>query len=70
MSTYSASRRVNGPDHPFNGRLRGYYRGPVPRVLRAIGYDPNEFGYDHVHSSGNRLGKQVPRTGYASTTPR
>jgi hypothetical protein len=38
MKTYSASRRVNGPGHPLNGRLGGYYQGRVPQVPRAASY--------------------------------
>jgi hypothetical protein len=40
MSTYFVSRRVNGPDHTLNRRLKGYCRGPVPWVPRATDYDP------------------------------
>jgi hypothetical protein len=40
MSTYSASRRVNGPGHPLDGSLRVYCRGLVPQVLWATSYGP------------------------------
>jgi hypothetical protein len=38
--TYSTSGRVNGFSHPLDGRLGGYYRGPLPHVPHATGYGP------------------------------
>jgi hypothetical protein len=37
MSTYSTSCQEDIFSHPLNGRLRGYFQGPVPRVPRVAG---------------------------------
>jgi hypothetical protein len=38
MGTYLVHRQVTGSVHSLDGRLRGYYRGLVLRVPRAISY--------------------------------
>jgi hypothetical protein len=40
MRTYSTHRLMTGSDYPLNGGLGGYYRGKLPRVPWAIGYNP------------------------------
>jgi hypothetical protein len=68
MSTYSGSRRVNGTDHLFDGRLGSYYRGLVPWVPYVIDYNP-KIWIQQFPSSGKRVRNEAPRTGYGPTTP-
>jgi hypothetical protein len=58
MSIYSASRRVNGSDHPLDGRLGSYYQGLVPQVPRVTGYDP-KIRVRPVPSSDKQLGNHT-----------
>jgi hypothetical protein len=60
MSTYYASRRVNGPDHPFDRRLVGYCRGLVPRVLQAVSYGPKNLDTTQLPPAVNGLETKYP----------
>jgi hypothetical protein len=60
MSTYSASRRVNGPGHPFDGRLEGYYRGLVPQLPQVTGYSPTNLDTTQFSPMINGWGTKYP----------
>jgi hypothetical protein len=60
MSTYSTSRRVNGPGHPLNGRLRGYYWGPIPWVLWAAIYGPTNLDTTRFPAVARDWGTKYP----------
>jgi hypothetical protein len=63
VSTYSASHRVNGSDHLLNGRLWGYCRGHVPRVLWVVGYGPKNLDMTRLPLAENGWGVTRPVQG-------
>jgi hypothetical protein len=49
-------RRVNGPGHPLNERLRCHCRGLVPRVPRAASYSKKNLDMARFPTATNDWG--------------